>query len=318
MNETGPKRPITISDGASGLPFSKGLLSSQVMVTGMPQSRAFAVAEEVERRLLEEGRTSLTSGELAGCTLEAIRGIAGETYAVNFLRWREVEALDVPLVILIGGATGTGKSTVATQLAARLGIVRVVATDAIREVMRAVVADDIMPTLHVSSFESDTVVRDRPGTDEDPLVSAFREQAATVGVGIRALIERAAREGTSIVIEGVHVVPGFFEVDTDQLRILTVPFVLGVEDEVRHRSHLSARETATASRPASRYVERFDGIRRLQRFVQERALASGVPVVANHGFDQTIADVVDLVMERSIDRATRLRVAEHPGEGRTA
>ena len=62
----------------------------------------------------------------------------------------------MPLVILIGGATGVGKSTIATQLAHRLGIVRVVATDAaIREVMRAMLSAELMPALHVSSFQAD-------------------------------------------------------------------------------------------------------------------------------------------------------------------
>ena len=65
-----------------------------------------------------------------------------------------MERLDVPLVILIGGATGVGKSTIATQLAARLGIVRVVATDAIREVMRSMLSPELMPTLHTSSFHA--------------------------------------------------------------------------------------------------------------------------------------------------------------------
>ena len=39
-----------------------------------------------------------------------------------------------PLIILLGGPTGAGKSTVATMLASRLGITRVIPTDAIREV----------------------------------------------------------------------------------------------------------------------------------------------------------------------------------------
>jgi CRP/FNR family cyclic AMP-dependent transcriptional regulator len=39
----------------------------------------------------------------------------------------------------------------ATQLATRLGIVRVVASDAIREVMRALFSHELMPTLHASS-----------------------------------------------------------------------------------------------------------------------------------------------------------------------
>ena len=119
----------------------------------------------------------------------------------------------MPVVILIGGATGVGKSTIATQLAARLGIVRVVATDAIREVMRAMLSPELMPTLHVSSFQADRRCGSPPTRTADALVLGFREQTAAVSVGINALIERAAAEGTSIVIEGAHVVPGFFDAD---------------------------------------------------------------------------------------------------------
>ena len=157
----------------------------------------------------------------------------------------------MPLVILIGGSTGVGKSTIATQLAARLGIVRVVATDAIREVMRSMLSSELMPTLHTSSFHADQALREPPGTTSDALLLGFREQTAAVAVGINALIERAATEGTSIVIEGAHIVPGFLDLESQQDRILAVPFILGVEDEGRHLSHFATREDAVASRPRS-------------------------------------------------------------------
>jgi 2-phosphoglycerate kinase len=140
-----PKTPhIVITDREPGLPFSKGLMASQVMVTGLSPYRAYQVAEAIEDRLRGQERASVTSDEIAEVALAIIGEIAGERYAKNFLRWREVERLDVPLVILIGGTTGVGKSTIATQLAARLGIVRVVATDAIREVMRSMLSSELM------------------------------------------------------------------------------------------------------------------------------------------------------------------------------
>jgi 2-phosphoglycerate kinase len=297
---------IVISDREPGMPFSKGLLASQVMVTGLSPYRSYQVAEEVEIRLLERRRDSVTSVELAETAIEVIAEIAGDRYATNYVRWRQIENLDVPLVLLIGGATGVGKSTIATQLAARLGIVRVVATDAIREVMRAMLSAELMPTLHVSSFQADKALREPPTKTADALTLGFREQTAAVSVGINALIERAAEEGTSIVIEGAHVVPGFFDTETHAARILSVPFVVGVDDEERHRSHFAAREDAIAARPATRYVEGFEGIRRLQRYVKSQALAHGVPVIPNYSFDQSIAAVIDLVMERVTERAGRL------------
>src|SRR5207249_1279811 len=95
--------------------------------------------------------------------------------------------------------------------------------------------------------------------------------------------------------------------------ILAVPFVVGVDDEDRHRSHFAARENAVAPRPAARYVEGFEGIRRLQRYVKSQALAHGVPVIPNYSFDQSIAAVIDLVMERTTARAAAALAAGDVG-----
>lgn len=313
MTDKGSKTPhIVISDREPGLPYSKGLMASQVMVTGLSPFRAYQVAEEIEDQLRERGSTSLTTDELAELALEVLTKLAGDRYAKNFLRWREVEKLDVPIVILIGGATGVGKSTIATQLAARLGIVRVVATDAIREVMRSMFSPELMPTLHTSSFEADVALREPPTRAADPLIVGFREQTAAVAVGINALIERAAMEGTSIIIEGAHVVPGFFDLETFAGRILAVPFVISVDDVERHRSHFGAREDTIASRPAQRYAQGFDNIRRLQAYVKSQALSHDVPVIPNFGFDQSIAAVIDLVMERTTARAVQVAAGAEP------
>jgi 2-phosphoglycerate kinase len=291
---------ITISD-RDGLPYSKGLMASQVMVTGLSVYRSYEVAETIEVRLLDEGRSSVSSPELSDLALGVIREVAGERYATNFTRWQDVERLDVPLVILIGGATGVGKSTIATHLAHRLGIVRVVATDgSIREVMRSMLSPELMPTLHVSSFQTDTVVRE-PTRRSDALVAGFREQTAAVSVGIEALIRRAAADGTSIVIEGVHVVPGFFDLAAHGDGIMPVPVVVEVDEESRHLNHFAARETGV--RPAERYATHFGNIRKLQRYIKSQALSHGVPIVPNHSFDQALSAVIDVVMERATQRA---------------
>jgi 2-phosphoglycerate kinase len=109
-----PKNPqILISDRDSGLPYSKGLMASQVMVTGLSPMRAYQVAEAIEERLHELGVPSVSSVQLSELALDVLGDLAGERYARNFLRWREIERLKVPLVVLIGGTTGVGKSTLA-------------------------------------------------------------------------------------------------------------------------------------------------------------------------------------------------------------
>jgi 2-phosphoglycerate kinase len=179
--------------------------------------------------------------------------------------------------------------------------------------MRSMLSAELMPTLHVSSFQTDTVVRE-PTRRSDALVAGFREQTAAVSVGIEALITRAAADGTSIVIEGVHVVPGFFDLGAHGDGIVSVPLVVEVEEENRHLNHFAARETGV--RPAERYANNFGNIRKLQRYIKSQALSHGVPIVPNHSFDQAISAVLDLVMDRATARiAQRAELGAH---GRTA
>ncbi|MFB3737710.1 MAG: hypothetical protein ACE14W_01945 [Candidatus Velamenicoccus archaeovorus] len=293
---------ILITGRETGLPFSKGLLASQVMVTGLSPYRSYQVAEAVEDRLVEMGAPAVTAEQLDRVALEVIEQVAGDRYAKNFLRWKEVEALDIPLVLLIGGTTGVGKSTIATQLAARLGIVRTVATDAVREVMRAMFSRELMPTLYRSSFEAGEALREPP--TRDAVIVGFREQVSAVAVGVDALVERAALEGMSMIIEGAHVVPGFLNLESRRDRILAVPVIVTVEDEEVHRGHFTVRSSDHQSRPATRYLNGFDNIRRVQRYIKSQALSHGVPVIPNYNFDHTLAAVIDLVMERVTERVT--------------
>ncbi|MGQ0669914.1 MAG: hypothetical protein ACT4PO_09620 [Actinomycetota bacterium] len=306
---------ILISDREPGLPYSKGLMASQVMVTGLSPFRAYQVAEAIEEQLLDRGAPSVTTDELHGLAVGVLEEVAGDRYAKNFLRWGEVEALDIPLVLLIGGATGVGKSTIATQLAARLGILRVVATDAIREVMRALFSRELMPALHTSSFDAGEALREPPTRKGERVVLGFREQIAKVAVGLDALLERAALEGTSAIIEGAHVVPGFVDLESRRDKILAVPVVITVEDEDVHRSHFAARSADHTGRPSNRYVDGFENIRRVQRFIKSQALAHGVPVIPNYDFDHTLAAVIDLVMERATERAALVRGADDGARG---
>src|SRR6266540_4241882 len=73
---------------------------------------------------------------------------------------RALVALGLPIILLVGGATGTGKSTVATEAAYRLGITRVTSTDFVRQTMRAFFSEEFMPSIHYSSFEASTGLRE--------------------------------------------------------------------------------------------------------------------------------------------------------------
>ena len=135
--KTVASRHMVVGDREYEFPYSKGLMASAIMATGLAPARAFHVAEVIEERLDDQAVGTISRVDLNQLAMDVLRTEVGDRYAESFSKWQLVQRLDLPLVILLGGATGVGKSTIATMLASRLGITRVIPTDAVREVMRS-------------------------------------------------------------------------------------------------------------------------------------------------------------------------------------
>ena len=295
---------IFISEQEHGLPYSKGLTASSLMVTGLGPVRSYRVANSVEQKLTALGQDTVTAEQLRELTVGVLREEEGDRYAETFIKWQSVAELNIPLIILLGGATGAGKSTIATQLATRLGITRVVSTDAIREVLRSTLTEEMFPTLYASSFEADKAVRQPIPHSGDRLIIGFREQAAAVAVGAQALIDRAIAEGTDMILEGAHLVPGFLEsVESDEAVI--VPLLVAVEDEELHRSHFYRRGRDTSKRDGDRYLNAFKKIRKIQKYMVNSALMRGVPVIEHVDLDASLSEVVDHVLLKALSMVER-------------
>jgi 2-phosphoglycerate kinase len=262
-----------------GLPYSKGLMAQSLSATGLSLERSFELAQIVERRLAEGGIAEIDAGTLRTLSEEVLLAEEGEVAVRRFRDWHRLDRLERPLVVMIGGTTGVGKSTLATMLAARLGITRVIPTDVIRQVLRAFFTHEAMPSVHHSAFETGGV-------------EGYTTQAARVGIGIAAIVDRAAGEGKPLVVEGVHLVPGAIDGELRN-RCVPVQVLLVVEDPELHRGHFSHRR----GRPAERYLARFEEIRELQVFLAERAVEEGVAVIDNQNADETLARLMGLVLD---------------------
>jgi 2-phosphoglycerate kinase len=302
---TEPRRKhVFIAEREHGLPYSKGLTASSLMATGLPPMRAYAVANKVEKQLLGLGQERVSRAELRELTEEVLRIEEGDDYAEAFIKWQSVAELDMPLIVLIGGATGVGKSTIATQLAYRLGVTRVVSTDAVREVLRSAFTEQMFPTLYSSSFEADDAVRQPIPHSGDRLIIGFREQAAAVSVGAERLIERAITEGSDMILEGAHLVPGFLEtVESDQAII--VPLLVTIEDENLHKSHFYSRGSDARGRPQERYLAAFKSIRRIQKYMISSAMMRAVPIIPHYDLDATLSQIIDHVITKALETAER-------------
>ncbi len=282
-----------------GLPYSKGLMAQSLSASGLSPHRAYELALIVERRLHERTGSDIAVADLHELVEEVLLEQEGANAVRRFHEWQRLDRLDKPLIVLLAGSTGVGKSTLATMLAARLGITRVIATDVIRQVLRAFFSREFMPAVHYSAFEAGKAVELMAGQNEDRDLVGFVRQAESIATGVEAIVERACLERTPMVLEGIHLVPGALR-DELQDRCIAVQAVLEVEDEELHRSHFAMRG---GHRPAERYLGRFEQIRKLQDYLVGRAREEGVAVITNDSVDRALPRLMDLVLD-SVSRVS--------------
>lgn len=310
MPTTNP--PILIKDEKHGLPYSKGLMAQSFTATGLSPARAYLAAQRIQDEMRERDLREVSLDEIQAMAVAVLEEQAGPEFARRYMKLRELANLDRPLVILIGGTTGVGKSTIATEIAHRLGITRIVSTDSIREVMRGIFTRDLMPAIYESSFNAWRGLRVPVPHGANPVIVGFREQTAAVITGIRSLIERASVEGESLVIEGVHMVPGYIE-PSQFKNASVVQMLVTVDDEEAHRSHFYIREVQTdGTRPFEKYRANFGNIRLLGRYIEDLAVEHGIPIVHSHQLDRTVAEVLELVVNAAIrgdDRTASLQAS---------
>jgi len=295
-----PRRGEPLPLGDAELPYSKGMMARALIAVGVPGDLAYQLARRVELDLAETGEPSMAVERFEVVAQEVLGADEGDRAVTRLRRLADLQQLDLPVIVLIGGSTGTGKSTVAAEVARRLGITRVASTDFIRQTMRAFFSPEFMPTIHYSSFEAGQALDEE--VTGDPTIVGFVEQCRHVCVGVDAAIHRSLTEGWSMVLEGVHLVPGLLPERVDGAVLVHV--VLEIADEGVHRLHFHVRDAATGgTRAMDKYLERIEDIRRIQAYVCGRARREGVPVIENANVDRTIDQVIELVM----DAADRVR-----------
>jgi len=301
---------IIITDEEHRLPYSKGLMAISIMATGLPPEQAYNIASIIHEELRDQGDPEVTMEHVRKTAEEILRREVGEKYVETYRKWQSLGKINKPIIVLMGGATGVGKSTVATMLAARLGITRQVSTDVIREVMRSLLAKELVPTLYTHSFSAFEAMRMPVPETTDKVIVGFLEQAAMVWVGIRALVERAIIERTNFIIEGAHVVPGIIEPQFFKDAYI-VQFVLAVDDENQHRSHFEIREVETeGARPFSRYLENLENIRKIQEYILKLASEKNVPVFPCYNIDATVGAVMEYIINQVFYEYTEGKATE--------
>ncbi|MEE2832111.1 MAG: ATP cone domain-containing protein [Candidatus Latescibacterota bacterium] len=289
---------IRVTRKSGSRPFSKELLSHSIQASGLPPEAAYALAQNVESRLVQERNTDIDHEHLETVVEDVLSETHGRNYAQRYRVWRAWGNLDKPLIILIGGASGVGKTTLAISLANLLDIPRVVATDDIRQILRLTLAEDFMPAIHTSSYRASEAIPESSQVGQDPVIAGYREQARVVGVGVRAIISRCIEENTSVIMDGVHLLPGFIDLSAFEKKAIIAPVSLIVSERQAYEERFDKRAALEPARESHKYLEHLDRILAIQEHILQCSEREDVPIIDVTALEDPSSAAVTLVAER--------------------
>ncbi len=303
--------------GETDLPYSKGVMARMLIAAGLAPAYAYDLARRVESDLALSGDLSASRGRVLELAERALLAEDGMATITRLRRLRDLHDLDRPLIVLVGGSTGTGKSSVSTEIAHRLGITRVASTDFVRQTMRAFFSAKCMPSIHYSSFEAGAAMAALGRDADDAVILGFLEQSRNVLIGVDALVQRAITEGLSMVLEGVHLVPGLMP--TPVTGAVIVPCLLTVPDQEQHADRFWLRDLAPVeNRPAQRYLRSLENIRLIDHDLVRRARGHDVAVIENRVLEHAIDEVAGLVFDAVGEAAVPISASVSPNHARFA
>ncbi len=284
-------------------PFSGDQHRRCLETVGLTYRESAAVIAKLRQHFIDKQTAAVTSQHIAELTYHCLYQTQklGPAVARRWLVWIDFLRSGRPLILLIGGTSGCGKSTVATALANQLDIVRMQSTDMLREVMRTMISERLLPTLHRSSFNAWRALPSHEGTraeDQDTLLAeGFRAQVDLLSVASEAVIARALRERVSLILEGVHIHPSMVERIPQDGDAVIAPIMLALLKRSDLKERIRGRGTKVPQRRSERYLEHFDEIWRLQSFLLSEADRTKIPIIVNGDRDKVVREIMGTVID---------------------
>lgn len=194
-------------------------------------------------------------------------------------------------IVLIGGAPGTGKTTVGNLLVKELGLSHHISTGFIRASIQHLLPPEQANLLKAHAFDAVDQLDSSGNSQTGGVLRGVLAQAEILGESIHSCIARASREGIGLVIEGSHLMADTVNIDSSDQAFLCVLDVPARELLIERALSENHSKRQLSQWQLARLLE-------LQEELVNRAHQSRVPVVINDTLEETIKNITRLISQK--------------------
>lgn len=226
----------------------------------------------------------------------------GEKYLDRYQTMKEYQRLlrsgeqKLPIIIILAGFPGIGKTTFAKELALIYGINIVIGGDVLRSSLRTFIKKFDTPEFHSSVYNA---WKNFGEYSEKNLIKGYEAQATIMNQTVGHIIaDRGLRDGESMIIEYLHFLPSQLSKELFK-HPSVIPIVLQINDKNEYTKRIKSREKYSHLRsPGKRLLEHIDQYLLLQEHQCKEAKKHKIIVVGVDHFDLSIDTILTYINQR--------------------
>jgi 2-phosphoglycerate kinase len=199
-----------------------------------------------------------------------------------------------PIVVILEGASATGKSVIASELVHNLVATRFINSDTVRQVLRSTMNEEEYPEIYCHTYQAH-LHRQTGSENLDTIVRGYLAQCAIITPQVTSMTERLLSEGATGVVEGVHILPGMLHhLSPGVIEVLINP------DDATHKIMFTSKHSAEKLRTVSEDIEtrerEYECTRAIQDYMVSLAQDSNIPIVDMMSFEEATRDISEIIV----------------------
>lgn len=288
------------------VPYPLSIIKGRLSLSGLPDLRISEIMRDVVGSI--ESSKNPTEERLLSLVRESLESEGQNVREVfdtltNYEKMREDNIEIPPIVVILEGASATGKSIIALKLVNDLVATRYITSDTVRQVLRSTLKKKKYPEIFSHTYQAHLHRQTGP-TELNPVVRGYLAQCEVITPLIKTMVQRILEEGTTGVVEGVHIIPGELkEWSPGIIEVLINP------DDETHKSMFMSKHNAGKLRTVSENTEtrerEYEGTRAIQEYMAKLAKSANIPIVGMNNFEDATSAIskiiVDSVRELMVD-----------------
>ncbi len=281
------------------IPYPLSILKGRLELSGANDRMVAAIILQLLDRNCKDKQ--LTESELISFVKDRFREgesdiIRSFNTIISYENIRRMNEKAPPLIVVLEGASATGKSMIALGLNQAISSTRFISTDTIRQVLRNIYSKEEHPELHCHTYQAFEFCQSGP-EDLNPIIRGYIAQCELLAPQIISMTKRIISEGADAVIEGVHIQPGTLqELNEGILEIMINP-----NRELHRTMFVSKNEMGrlrSVTADMSVREREFTSTRMIQEYMIELANERNIPVVELEDYEQARREINRIILTK--------------------